>query len=289
MLSRDDTLEHGRYRFTRAPYQRDMMDIINKRGVRKVVAMLSAQMGKSLILMNILMYMIVVRPCMILFMLPSIKMAKKFSKQRVNPMIRDNTILHDRIPHRSKAGNTLLEKFFPGGGLILVGSNIADDLSSTPAGAGFVDEYDRCAKEAVNAAGDKEGDPLMLLWKRLSNMGPAAFLYICGTPTIKGASPTEDLWNQSNKMLYMIPCPKCGTYQFLDQERLDWEGKKQGENENPKTAHFKCEKATCDAKITQGSLFKSYYDKTSKWVETRESESDIAGFHITRLSSFLAG
>jgi phage terminase large subunit GpA-like protein len=125
----------------------------------------------------------------------------------------------------------------------------------------------------------------MLLWKRLSNMGQQAFIYICGTPTIKGASPTEDLYNQSDMMLYMLPCPQCKTMQFLDKERVDWAGKKEGENEQPKTGYFSCIKKNCKGKFTQGTLFKAYYEKKSKWVATRESDSDIAGFHINQFYS----
>ena len=92
-LSRDDSREHGSYSWKRAPYQKEMMDVINRRGKRKFVAMLSSQMGKSLTQMNILMYLMVVRPCTILFMLPSIKDAKKFSKLRIKPFIRDNPLI----------------------------------------------------------------------------------------------------------------------------------------------------------------------------------------------------
>ena len=219
-LSRDDSKEHGNYRWERAPYQKDMMDVILTKGKRKYVAMLASQMGKSLVIMNLWLYLIRVRPCTILAMLPSIKDAKKFSKLRLRPFIRDN--LTDVIRTSSKDGSTLLEKHFPGGHLLLVGSNVASDLAAVTGNAAFVDEFDRCAKEAVNAAGDKEGDPLMLLWKRLAN-DPGAFVYVSGTPTIKGASPTEDLWERSNKMMYMFPCPECGKDQFMEKSRLRWE------------------------------------------------------------------
>ncbi|MCB9228631.1 MAG: phage terminase large subunit family protein [Deltaproteobacteria bacterium] len=277
-LSRDDTREHGNYSWKRAPYQKEMMDIINRKGRRRFVAMLSSQMGKTLTQMNILMYLIAVRPCTILFMVPSIKDAKKFSRLRIRPFIRDNPLMSSLIGSSSADGNTLTEKHFPGGNLLLVGSNVASDLAAVSGNAAFVDEFDRCAREAVNSAGEKEGDPLMLLWKRLAN-DPSAFVYVSGTPTIRGASPTEDLWNRSTKMLYMIPCPVCKDLQFLDKSRLKYEEKDLSD------IHFSCIKPSCSGKLTRSVMQKSYFEGSSEWVETGEKDAELAGFHLNQFYS----
>ena len=76
--------------------------------------------------------------------------ARKFSRLRVAPMIRDSKPLKAKV-HDVKAkdsGNTILQKSFPGGMLTLTGSNSASALASTPARYIIGDERDRWATSA---------------------------------------------------------------------------------------------------------------------------------------------
>ena len=152
---------------------------------------------------------------------------------------------------------------------------MASDLAAVTGNTAFVDEFDRCAKEAVNAAGDKEGDPLMLLWKRLAN-DPAAFVYVSKNPAIKGANPTEDLWDRSNKMLCMIPYPDCEKLQFLDKSRLKYK------EDTLEDIHFRCIDLTCSGKLTRGVVQKAYFKGTSEWVETGNPAAELSGFHLNQ-------
>ena len=47
-------------------------------------------------------------------MLPSVKDAKKFSKLRIRPFIRDNPLLSELVKSSGRDGDTLTEKSCPG-------------------------------------------------------------------------------------------------------------------------------------------------------------------------------
>ena len=69
---------------------------------------------------------------------------KRLSKQRLASMLADTPVLAERIePARSRdSGNTLFNKDFPGGMLLLTGANSATGLRSTPCRYIFADEID---------------------------------------------------------------------------------------------------------------------------------------------------
>jgi Asp-tRNA(Asn)/Glu-tRNA(Gln) amidotransferase A subunit family amidase len=75
---------------------------------------------------------------------PTVELAKRNSRQRIDPLIEESPELRERIkPARSRdAGNTMLSKEFAGGILIMTGANSAVGLRSTPARYLFLDEVD---------------------------------------------------------------------------------------------------------------------------------------------------
>jgi phage terminase large subunit GpA-like protein len=90
---------------------------------------------------------------------PTVELAKRNSRQRIDPLIEESPELRERVkPARSRdAGNTMLSKEFAGGILIMTGANSAVGLRSTPARYIFLDEVD-----AYPASADKGGDPVSL-------------------------------------------------------------------------------------------------------------------------------
>ncbi len=88
---------------------------------------------------------------------PTVELAKRNSRQRIDPLIDESPELRERVkPARSRdAGNTMLSKEFAGGILIMTGANSAVGLRSSPARYIFLDEVD-----AYPASADEEGDPV---------------------------------------------------------------------------------------------------------------------------------
>lgn len=261
-LSSEASAEAGRWRTSRAEYQREIMDAINDPYIEDIVIMASAQVGKSEIILNALGYYIHYDPSPILLIQPVLDKAKDFSKERVAPMIRDSPALSERIGGmRSKdSSNTILFKSFPGGFIALGGANAPSGLAARPIRIVLADEIDRFPV----SAGD-EGDPLDLAEKRTTAFYNRKKIKV-STPTTKGASRIEMEFELSTKEYYNLPCPRCGEYQPLRWTQIDFE-----------TEGHRCE--SC------GFLSDEFdwKNQKGKWVATAESK--MRGFHLNELLS----
>jgi len=159
---------------------------------------------------------------------PTVELAKRFSRQRIDPLIAESPSLRERVkPARARdAGNTVLSKEFPAGLLVITGANSAVGLRSMPARYLFLDEVD-----AYPPSADEEGDPVALAEARTRTFSWRSKVLIGSTPTIHGVSRIEREYEASDRRRYFVPCPRCGAMQWLKFERLRWE---QGK---PETAH----------------------------------------------------
>ena len=118
MLSNKASAEPGPWRTDRTPYLREIMDCMSANSaVQKVVFMAGAQLGKTEGINNVVGYMIAHAPGPALFVQPTIEMAKRLSKQRLDSLIHETPCLAEKIaPARSRdSGNTMFSKEFPGG------------------------------------------------------------------------------------------------------------------------------------------------------------------------------
>ena len=205
-LSPESSAEPGRWRTARTPYLKRIMDCWTDPKVRLITAVAASQVGKSEVELNAIGYAIDQAPTSIMYVHPNLKAAQKFSRLRVNPMIRDCKSLRDKVKKTKKAGNTILQKSFPGGMLTIVGSESASDLASTPARYVIGDERDRWAISA-----GKEGDPWELLKARQITYFNSKTLEV-STPTVKDESPIAFGFMQGTQERWCTKCPHCGEY-----------------------------------------------------------------------------
>ncbi|GGB94802.1 hypothetical protein GCM10011363_09290 [Marivita lacus] len=160
MLSGRASAEPGRYRTVRTPYMREIMDRLSPGDpTQRIVCMKAAQVGATEAGNNWIGFAIHQAPGPMLAVQPTVELAKRNSRQRIDPLIDESPDLRERVkPARSRdAGNTMLSKEFAGGILIMTGANSAVGLRSTPARYIFLDEVD-----AYPASADEEGDPATL-------------------------------------------------------------------------------------------------------------------------------
>lgn len=207
-LSPETSAEAGPWRTSRTPYLKAPMEAFTDPKVRKIVMVAASQVGKSELELNIIGYIIDQDPGSILYVHPTIEDARKFSRLRVAPMIRDSKVLKAKV-HEVKtrdSGNTLLQKSFPGGMITLTGSNSAAALASTPARYIIGDERDRWAMSAGT-----EGDPWALAEARQATFYNAKAVEV-STPTVKGASNIETSYYQGTQERWCHECPACGEY-----------------------------------------------------------------------------
>ena len=141
---------------------------------------------------------------------PSVELAKRFSQQRIDPLIEESPALREKVaPARSRdSGNTVLSKEFPGGILVMTGANSAVGLRSMPVRYLFLDEVD-----AYPPSADDEGDPVALAEARTRTFSWRRKVFLASTPTIKGLSRIEREYEASDQRRFFVPCPHCGERQ----------------------------------------------------------------------------
>lgn len=212
VLSKKTSAEPGRWKTSKAPYQREIMDAISDVSIGKVVVMSAAQIGKTDgFILNPIGYFMDYDPSPIMVMQPDLTMGESFSKDRLTPMLQDTPALRGKVCDKAKnSGNTILHKEFPGGHITIVGANSGSGLRSRPIRILLADEIDGYPPTA-----GKDGDPLLLASKRLTTFWNKKEVFI-STPTVKGASRIEVEYENSTQEVWNVPCPACGEYQPLE-------------------------------------------------------------------------
>jgi len=271
-LSARASSEPGPWRTGRTPYLREIMDALSPSSpIERVVVMKGAQVGLTECGNNWAGYVIHHAPGPMLAVLPTVEMAKRNSKQRIDPLIEESPALRQRVkPARSRnSGNTVLAKEFPGGVLVMTGANSGVGLRSMPVRYLFLDEVDGYPGDV-----DGEGDPVALAEARTRTFARRK-IFIVSTPTIHGLSRIEREYEASDQRRYFAPCPHCGHKQWLRFERLNWE---KGRSD---TAAYLCE--GCESPIPE--RHKTWMLENGEWLATAQGDRRTAGFHLSSLYS----
>lgn len=211
MLSSGISAEPGKWKTSRAPYQKDIMNAFTESGIHRVVVKSSSQIGKSDMMNNVIGRFAHLDPCAIMMIQPTIDMAQDYSKTRIAPMIRDTKVLNNLFydVKSRDANNTILSKVFPGGRLIMCGANSPAGLASRPIRILLADEVDRFPDSAGT-----EGDPVDLAAKRMTTFWNSC-MGLFSTPTNEGSSRIDEEYLAGTQEEWQHKCPNCGEYHLL--------------------------------------------------------------------------
>ena len=215
-LTTETSAEAGRWRTSRTPYMTEVMDCFTDPRIEHIVVVAPSQVGKSEVENNIIGYIIDQNPGPILFIQPTVEDAKRYSEMRLAPMIRDTKCLRKKVadPKTRDGGNTKRQKSFPGGFLVMAGSNVSHDLSSMPMRYVIGDERDRWA-----ASAGTEGDPWELAKARTRTFYNRKLIEV-STPTVKGCSAIEDAFNLGTMERWVTQCRHCGEYSEIQIDQI---------------------------------------------------------------------
>ena len=263
-LSREASAEPGRWNLDRAPYQRSIMEAISSPGLKRVVLMTSAQIGKTEMLLNTIGYYSEHDPSPIMVVNPTDAMAQAFSKDRLAPMIRDTECLKEiyGMAKSRDTANTILHKQFPGGHITMIGANAPTNLASRPIRILLLDEVDR-----YPASAGTEGDPVDLADKRTTTFWNRKVVLV-STPTEKGVSRIEKEYLKSSQEEWCVQCPYCGKYTPFKWDNLDF-----------KDMMMKCDH--CEEKLSEDE----WKEQPGMFVAQNPSVTDIRGFHLNEMAS----
>lgn len=274
VLSSVASHEHGKWRTSRTPYLRAIMDALGPDDpCERVVFMKGAQVGATEAGNNWICYTIAADPAPMMMLLPTLELARRGSKQRLDPMIADTPAIREIVqPRRARdAGNTMLFKEFPGGVLALTGANSPAGLRSMTMRKLFCDEVDAYP----GSVGD-EGDPLVLARRGMRTYQHRSKEFDVSTPTFQGRSRIEREFLESSRCYYYVPCPFCAELQRIEWKQLEWD------DDDPDTVRLVC--VSCDAAIVEA--YKTAMLAAGEWIaEAPELSETVQGFHLSALYS----
>lgn len=275
-LSAEASAAQGRWNTDNAPFQREIMDAIGDVHIRKVVAMMCAQSGKTDgLILNTIGYYMSYYPAPIMIVQPTVNLGESFSKDRLATMIRDTPVLRGLVDNKSRySGNTIMKKNFAGGQLTIVGANAPTDLRGRPIKVLLADEVD-----AYKASAGKEGDPVMLAEQRQTTYWDYKTVLV-STPTDKNNSRILDEFNASTQEEWTVPCPNCGFYQPFVWDNMVFDKDKWPEG----GVQYRCAECGCldnEYRWKKNSL-------KGKW-HAEHPERAVRGFHMNKIGSTLCG
>lgn len=266
ILSSKTSAEPGRWNTDRVPFQREVMKAISDKQTEKVIMMYGAQLSKTELLLNTFGHHADYDPAPIMFLMPTQKMAEDFATTRLNDMILSTPQLKSKIIENEMSRDTKTQKDFPGGYIILTGSNSAAELASRPIRILLADEIDRFPNDVKG-----EGDPLNLAIERTKTFWNKKIV-LTSTPTVRGESRIEQEYENSTQEEYYIPCPKCGTMQRLEWKNIVFEN-----------IGHKCQ--DCLEVSSEYEWKKNM--KEGEWIAGNDEidSKAVRGFHISELYS----
>jgi phage terminase large subunit GpA-like protein len=277
-LSPVASAEPGKWSTARAEYQREIMDAICDPAVERVIGMLSSQVGKTEVCLNIVGYFIDQDPTSILVLMPTLSTAESWSQDRLAPMLRDTPCLARSVndPRTRFSGNTMLHKSFADGRgqISLAGANSAASLSMKPIRILLCDEVDRYPPSAGT-----EGAPISLATKRTATFWNRKVVEV-SSPTNAGTSRIAESYEESDQRRHWVPCPHCGECQVLQFSQVKWDDSLQTIQEKAKTAHYHC--VGCDMPWSDQERMAAV--SQGEW-RAGKSFNGTAGFWLNELSS----
>ena len=268
VLSTKGSAEPGPWRTDRTPYLREPMECLSPTSpYRRVVLMFGSQLGKTEVVLNWLGAIIHLWPAPTLLVQPTLDMAKRLNRQRLEPLLRETPVLSELIaPARARdSGNTMFLKEFRGGLFVLTGANSGSGLQSMPAAYLLADEVSSYPFEA-----DDKGDPLENAEARTSTF-PMGKVLITSTPGTRGMCRiTHEFEQRSDRRQLAMLMPCCGSLEVLRwREHMKWD--------TPDGEVF-AQCPACGERVSEHH--KTAMLTGAQWQTTAKGDGITAGFHL---------
>ena len=278
-LAGSGSSEQGKWHTDRAPYQREMMDAFSQRGVHDIAFMTGAQIGKTVMLSNMMGYVIDQKPGPCLLVMPAEDDTDNYSKERLAPDIEATPVLREKV--FGGMGSTIRQKNFPGGFISMTGAMSPGGLKSRPIRYLFMDEVD-----GYPASAGVEGDPVSLAKKRTQTFGSTAKRICTSTPTMKATSRIYKEFLHGTQEEWEITCKHCGEHSPILFDDIRFEKTESAINGNQKeytvtSAAWRCPK--CGGMMEEWEVKRA----PAKWVAHNPNalKMGFRSFHINAFAS----
>lgn len=273
ILSELDSASPGKWRTSKTPYLKKVMDCFNDTSVHDITFCAGSQLGKTAAEQNMIGYAIMQDPGPMMIVYPTEKLAKFTSEKRLQPMFTLTPCLNERFSLRTSKD---LELNFDGMYIALVGANSPSDLSSRPVRYIFFDEIDK-----FPAWSGSEASPLELAEERTKTFYNAKKVKV-STPTLESGYIWQGWKNADVQYRYFVPCPHCGEMQQLEFHQIKWPPESDI-NQARDVAYYECK--FCHEKIDNRQKTQMLRDGEWKAEKKRSGKAHKVAFHLSSLYS----
>lgn len=225
-------------------------------------------------------------PCDMMVVQPTDGALADFNSTKLNRLIEKTEVLGGRrgkiLPQtsRSAAGSTTYEKKFHGGALNLALASSPAQLRLKTIKKAFCDEVDEYEDDL-----EGQGDPLKLIAGRQMSFlasGTWKRAYV-STPTIKGASKIEAIYEAGDQRRWHVPCPHCGS-RFVFEWHAPFDPSSRGLKFNKTFPHEPYYVAPCCGSVIQAwQKFELY--RAGEWRPTTPGPGRFPTYHFDALAS----
>lgn len=267
----------GMFSYNRSPYTREVVDNMRPNsGVEITAVMKCSQSGfTQSVAIPTLVYHVAESPCNQMFISSSEKMVQNTIRGRFDTVMESsglsNLLKTSSVKKANqRTGDTDKKKEYTGGTMIN-GTYSASDLRYHSVEIIIADEYDDAPK-----SDKKEGNTFDLIKARTKSYADTRRLVFMSSPTVKGISNIEYVYNMGDKRFWNWECPHCKEYipilWRVEKEDGTFGGIKWETDENDKliedSVHYECQK--CCGKIEYRSKYA--LNLKGKWIPTAVPE-----------------
>lgn len=267
----------GFFSYDRSPYSREIIDNLSPSSDVEISAVMKcSQSGFTAgVVVPMIPYIISQCPANTLFFSGSEKLVKDTVRDRLDPILQ-NSGMKDYIRPNSvkkanqRSGDTDFKKEFSGGSLTC-STYKASNLRFYSAKFILADEFDDAPR-----TDKKEGSTRSLVEARAKSYGDTKKIVYISSPTTKGISNIEEVYEIGDKRKWNWECPHCETYipiQWkVEREDGTFGGIKWELNNNNEliesSVHYECQ--NCKGRID----YKQKYELnlTGEWIPTAKPE-----------------
>ncbi len=274
-LNPTTSAEPGRWKTSRTPYLKGIMDAFTDPYVDEITVMAASQVGKTESMYNMLGFIIDQDPGPTLMVLPRENDAKSVSYNRVLPMINSSPVLQARMP-KATDDITKLEYHLDSMILYFAGSQSPADLASRPIRYLFLDEIDKYPKFS-----GREADPIKLASERQKTFWNRKLVKV-STPTTREGYIFRE-YEKSDQRRFYVPCPYCGKMQVFVFGQIKWPKEESSAEKikNERLAWYEC--VQCSGRISD--VHKQKMMLTGEWIPEKKEPNRNRGFWVSSLYS----
>lgn len=287
--------EPGKFRFSRTPYLRGIVDAISEPGVEDVVFIKPTRVGGTTAGQILLGFWIDNDPGPCLTVMPSEAAAEEEIKDRVRPLLGCESLKQHVSPDPHK--NTLSRIELDTMDIYTGWAGSPQSLGSRTCRYVRFDEVDKYPPFA-----GREADPISLGKERTGTYLHRKRHYITSTPTTRDGAIWRAWEACGDRRFFLIPCPHCGTFQRLVWDQLKWlkldipdKVRRADEIERARLAWYECSNPSCKGRIEESQkprmIERGVWASEGQTVEkdgTLRGERPVSkrvGFHLSSLYS----